>query len=163
MRSLLFSLLTLCTLAHAAPHDHGSGRLDVAIEGATITINLELPLDAAVGFERAPRNAKEKAVLQDAAKRLAEGSAMFQPNAEAACNLKNQTLRVPHLDGAAAGEHADIEAQYRFECANANALNAIASGLFKAFPRLYRVETQRIGPKGQGGARLTPKNPVLRW
>jgi hypothetical protein len=48
--------------AHAQ-HAHGEGRLDVVIDKDSIAINLELPLDAAVGFERAPRNEREKAAL----------------------------------------------------------------------------------------------------
>jgi hypothetical protein len=39
----------------------------------------------------------------------------------------------------------------------------VETTLFKSFKRLYRVEARRVGPVGQGAARLTPKNPVLSW
>jgi hypothetical protein len=59
-KNLLFiALLAVLPAAHAQhKHVHGEGQLDVAIEGGKISLALELPLDAAVGFERAPKNYK---------------------------------------------------------------------------------------------------------
>ncbi|MCM8594809.1 DUF2796 domain-containing protein [Accumulibacter sp.] len=41
-------------------HVHGQGQLDLAIDHDLVTIELELPLEAVVGFERAPRNERER-------------------------------------------------------------------------------------------------------
>ena len=67
---------------------------------------------------------------------------------------------MPQFSGDA---HADIDARYVFHCANPAALKGIETTLFKHFKRLYRLEVQRVGPVGQGAARLTPKQPVLNW
>jgi hypothetical protein len=157
---LLAALLTT-PLAYAQhKHVHGEGKLDVAIDKGTISISLELPMDAAVGFERAPKNAKEKAALAEAEKALKDAAALFMPTAAAKCAPTRVEVGMPKFDG---GEHADIDAEYEFTCAEPSALKGIETTIFKSFKRLYRLEAQRSGPVGQGAQRLTPKNPVLTW
>jgi hypothetical protein len=161
---LLAALFAATPLAHAAPgHVHGEGRLDVAIDKDSVTLNLELPLDAAVGFERAPKNDKEQAAL--AAVRQALDATPFAATPAAQCALQTKEVAVPFLVGQppAAGEHADVEARYVFRCAAPAALKGIETSIFKSFKRLYRLETQRAGPSGQGAMRLTPNKPVLSW
>ncbi|MBS3935678.1 MAG: DUF2796 domain-containing protein [Sulfuritalea sp.] len=141
-------------------HVHGEGRLDVAIDGDTIALMLELPLDSVVGFERAPRNAREKDALAHAEKLFGDAAALFAPTPAAACAVQSVELEMPRFAG---GAHADVRAHYVFRCANPAALKSIGTTLFQHFKRLYRLETQRVGPVGQGARRLTPKKPVLSW
>ena len=159
----LFALLAAFALPAHAQHAHGEGKLDVVIDKDSIAINLELPLDAAVGFERAPKNEREKAALAAAEKILGE-AALFVPTPAANCKPQPPTVVMPAF-GARAGadDHGDIDANYAFRCANPVALKGIETGIFKQFKRLYRLEAQRVGPGGQGKQRLTPKNPVLNW
>ncbi len=165
MRKHLLLIATLACLAHlshaAKPHVHGAGSLDVFIDQGEISITLTLPLDAATGFERAPRNEKEKAALAAAARVLDDTP--FQPTPAAQCSLKQKTVGMPAF---AAGEHADIEAAYLFVCAKPEALKGIETTLFKYFKRLYRIEVQRVGPvgrHGQGALRLTPRQAAISW
>lgn len=164
MRNHLFivALFTLCAgMAHATkPHVHGTGNLAVVIDKGQISITLELPLDAAVGFERAPKNDKEKMLLAAAEKTLNDAAALFVPSPAANCAAQSVKIEMPKFAG---GEHADIDANYVFQCANPAALKGIETTLFKHFKRLYRLEVQRVGPTGQGAARLTPKQAVLNW
>ncbi|MDP1958010.1 MAG: DUF2796 domain-containing protein, partial [Rhodocyclaceae bacterium] len=157
----LVAALALLPVAHAAKgHAHGEGRLDVSIDKDLITLNIELPLEAAVGFERAPKNDQEKALLAAAASTLNNAAALFLPTPAANCAVQSVQVGMPKFDG---GAHADIAANYTFRCANPAALKSIDTTLFKSFKRLYRLEVQRVGPTGQGAARLTPKQPTLRW
>jgi hypothetical protein len=153
-------------------HVHGEGRLDVAIEKETVTLHLELPMDVVAGFERAPKSDREKAVLATAAQVLKAADTLFVATPAARCTLHSAQIDIPFTGGndqhgkhAHEGEthHADIEADYVWRCAQPDALKGIETTLFKSFKRLYRLETQRSGPRGQGAQRLTPKNPVLRW
>lgn len=147
--------------AHAQhKHVHGEGKLDVSIDKDTITLSLELPLDAAVGFERAPNNDKEKAALAAAEKSLKDAAALWLPTTTANCAVQSVEVEMPKFGG---GEHADVDARYVLRCASPTALKGVETTLFKSFKRLYRLETQRVGPAGQGAQRLTPKNPVLIW
>ncbi|MBM3386646.1 MAG: DUF2796 domain-containing protein [Betaproteobacteria bacterium] len=158
---LPIALLACLTAAHAQhKHVHGEGRLDVTIEKDTITLNLELPLDAAVGFERAPKNDKDKAALANAQKLIHEAAALWRPTPAAQCTVQSVSVVMPTFSG---GEHADVDARYVFHCANPAALKGIETTLFTQFKRLYRLQTQRIGPAGQGAQRLSPKQPVLLW
>jgi hypothetical protein len=170
---MLTALAIAIPSVHAAKgHVHGEGQLDVAIDKDQISIALELPLDAAVGFERAPKNDKERAALAATAKALNDANSLFMPTSTAGCTIQAVDVHVPftggddkHAQHAHDGEshHADIDANYAFRCANPAALKGIETSIFKQFKRLYRLEVQRSGPVGQGAARLTPKNPVLGW
>lgn len=158
---VLACLLGAAPLAHGQHrHVHGEGRLDVAIDRGTISISLELPLDAAVGFERAPKNDDERAALAEAERALRDAGALFAPSAAAGCGPGEVRVGMPKFDG---GGHADIDADYVFACANPAALKGIETRIFTRFKRLQRLEVQRSGPRGQGSHRLTPKNPVLSW
>ena len=154
--ALLFALPARANKAHV----HGEGKLDVAIDKDTITLALELPLDATVGFERAPKNDKEKAVLAAAEKTLKDAAALWRPTPAADCSVASIEVDMPTFDS---GEHADVDVRHVFRCAHPAALKGIETTLFKQFKRLYRIETQRTGPVGQGAQRLTPKTSVLSW
>lgn len=158
--ALLAALFIALPAWAAKAHVHGEGRLDVTIDKDTITLSLELPLDVAVGFERAPKNDKEKAALADVEKRLNDAATLWQPTPAANCTVQSVEVEMPKFTG---GEHADLDARYVYRCAAPAALKAIETGLFTQFKRLYRLEARRIGPTGQGGQRLTPKNPALTW
>lgn len=163
IRIALFAAAAALSVASAGAHDahvHGEGRLDVAIEKDGITLNLELPLDVVVGFERAPKNDKERAALAEAATALGDAAALWQPTPAANCTVQAANVALPKFDGSA---HADVDARYVFRCANPAALKGMATTLFTRFKRLYRVETQRVGPTGQARQRLTPKAPALGW
>lgn len=168
MKRILCSalLFVVANVAHAGKgHVHGEGRLDVVIDKDLLTISLELPLDAALGFERAPRNDTEKAALASAGQAL-NTAALFVPTPAANCTAQPVKLVMPAFDGKGPQDHADIDATYSFRCATPAALKSIETGIFKQFKRLYRLETQRVGPKGPGGQgamRLTPKQPILFW
>lgn len=151
--------LTLPAQAQQA-HVHGAGRLDVAIDKDSITLALELSLDTAVGFERAPKNDKEKAALAATEKTLNDAATLFLPTAAAQCAPQSVQVDMPKFTG---GAHADIDANYTFRCAKPAALKGIETTLFRQFKRLYRLETQRVGPTGQGAMRLTPNQPILAW
>lgn len=160
-RTILLAAL-LCAMPALAQHKHvhGEGKLDASIDKDTITLELELPLDAAIGFEHAPKNDKQKAALAAVEKNLKDTAALWLPTPAANCAVQSAEVGMPKFDG---GEHADVDARYVFRCANPAALKGIETTIFKQFKRLYRLEVQRVGPAGQGAQRLTPKNPVLGW
>jgi hypothetical protein len=165
--ALLFAGLTTLAM-HTLPafagkaHVHGEGKLDVVIDKGALTINLELPLDVAVGFERAPKTDKEKADLAAAEKLLADAT-LFLPTPAAQCTAQPVILNMPKFDGKGTEGHADIDATYSFRCAAPATLKHIETGIFKHFKRLYRLEARRAGPDGQGAMRLSPKQPAMHW
>lgn len=164
-RLALLVALAATANAHAATgHNHGVGALDVSIEDTRIAIDLELPLDSVTGFEHAPKNDKQKAALAEAERLLKDAAAIFVPTPEAACTVTSVKVGMPFAEGKPiGGEHADIDASYVFRCTNPATLKGIETALFRHFKRLYRIEARRVGPSGQGAARLSAKQPTLTW
>lgn len=152
--------------AGAGPvHDHGAARLDVALDGAVLTIALEMPLDSLVGFERAPRTPAERQAATAALARLRDGAALFKPDLAAQCTLQAAEVSAPVLESpgaAASGGHADLDAEYRFQCAQPTRLGAIEVRLFETFRRLERLDVQAALPAGQRKARLSRSQSTLR-
>ncbi len=141
--------------AHKA-HEHGVVRLDVAIEGGTLGIAAEVPLDNLLGFERAPRTDAERKAAADALARLRAPAGLFVVDAAAQCRLTGAAVKAPVLEAGAkpTDGHADLDAEYRFECAQPAQLRTLELGWFDAFPRIQRIEVQLAGPQGQGKTTL---------
>jgi hypothetical protein len=159
--ALTVSLAALLAAAHlaarAAPHQHGVGAMDVALDGAALTVTLRLPLDTLVGYERAPRTAAERAAADAVLLQLRDASTLLVPDAAAGCRAQPPAIDAgPLAPGAqpVRGEHADLEATYTFTCAQSAQLRAIALPIFETLPRLQRVDVQVAGPQGQRKATL---------
>lgn len=146
-------------------HEHGVMRLDVAIDGNKLLIDMQVPLDNLLGFERAPRTEAERKAAAEVLARLrnpGQGTPLFAADAAAQCTLSKAEVQAALLEpGAQAvprSGHADLEASYEFSCARPQALRALDVGLFDAYRRVQRIEVQLAGAKGQ--SKLTLKRPV---
>ena len=164
----LLSLLLLPLPLLAAPaHQHGQGRVSVVVDGPALVIELELPQDALVGFERPPRTAAEQQAAAAALARLKDGASLFAPDAAAQCQLVQAQVQAPVLEqrGPAVGGHADADASYEFRCAEPAKLRQLEQRLFEHFRRLERLRVQVVGPRGQRQltlqrpARTVPRTP----
>lgn len=162
-RLLLICAVLLPACALAAAHVHGKGRLDLVVDGAEVTISMELPLDSLIGFEHAPRTPAERATLSAALKQLQEAAILFVPSAAARCVIKSVQVADPFNGKEAKPGHADIDADYSFACASPAAMKAVEVRLFKVFQRLNSLDFQRATPSGQAGGRLSPAQNVVRW
>lgn len=146
-------------------HEHGALRLDVAVDGHTLSITLQAPLDNLLGFERAPRTEAERKAAADMLARLRSpyrAPPLFAADAAAQCSLSRAEVAAPLLepgaDAAAKEEHADLDADYEFSCARPGELRNLDLGLFEAYRRLQRIDVQVAGPTGQ--AKVTLKRPA---
>jgi hypothetical protein len=74
-------------LRHHEAHVHGVARMNVALEGDALFIELISPAANIVGFEHAPRNAEQKAALRNALETLRAGMDLFTPSADAGARL----------------------------------------------------------------------------
>lgn len=146
-------------------HVHGQVKLDVAIEGPTVVIEMQSPLDNFVGFERAPRTDDEKKRAQDAIAQLRAADQLFSIDPSANCKLGPVTLRSAALGlGKAAPDasegHADLDGTFAFNCTNAAATKFIELALFAAFKNTRQIEVQIAAPQGQ--FKRTLKRPATR-
>ena len=153
-------------------HEHGVASLNVALDGQTLEIQLQSPAMNLVGFEHEAKSDADKAKVAAARQHLEQPQALFALPIEAKCALQDSELDSPLLGGHAHDEHehadehghSDIDASYRFACANAEALKTLELGsFFGTFPGTEKLEVQLIGPSGQQGAELTPSNSRLSF
>jgi hypothetical protein len=131
------------------------------------------PAASLIGFEHQPRTDGERETLNMAEANLQAGDAMIRFNTEAVCRLDSVAIESAlaqghaHDDGHGHGDgddgHADLHATYTFICERPDALGSAALGLFAGFPALERVLVHYVTADGQGGAELTPANPVVRF
>lgn len=196
MRRLLlalpFALLPLA-MAHAAPehdhdhehgslgaHEHGVGRLDVALEGRTLEFELDSPAMNIVGFEHLATSAEDKAKVAAAKEILLKPHALFSVPEAAECNVVALKLESPlfgdkpdadadHDQAEKAGEpeeheHSEIHGTYKFTCKVPAVLKTLdLTQIFKSFPATQKLQVQLISPKGQSGAEVRPSNPSLKF
>ena len=153
-------------------HEHGVASLNVALDGQTLEIQLQSPAMSLVGFEHEAKSEADKAKVAAARQHLEQPQALFALPIEAKCALQDSELDSPLFGGHAHDEHehadehghSDIDASYRFACANAEALQTLELGsFFGTFPGTEKLEVQLIGPSGQQGAELTPSNSRLSF
>ena len=194
MRRLLlalpFALLPLA-VAHAAPehdhdhdhehgslgaHEHGVSRLNAALDGQTLELELQSPAMNLVGFEHAASTDADKAKVAAARAQLEKPLALFNLPTAAGCKVAQQTLESPlfgdkpHDDDDHAQEakdeheHSEIHAHYQFTCATPGALKTLdLTNIFNTFPSTQKIQVQLISPGGQQGVEVTAKAGALKF
>jgi hypothetical protein len=152
---ILLLLVTLSAVADA-PHVHGVAKLDAALEKGRLTLELHVPLEDLVGFERLPANDRERAAFEAMTAYFKAGKA-FVPSAAAACRPGEAKVET-HTRGKG---HVELEAAFTFDCAEPGALKHVEAALLGQFRRLKRIDARLVTPKGQSAARLTPSKRSL--
>ncbi|RZI94243.1 MAG: DUF2796 domain-containing protein [Variovorax sp.] len=149
-------------------HVHGLLKLDVSIDGPTLTVAIDSPLDNLLGFERAPRTEAEKKTVEQAVAQLRNAGALFKIDPAAGCKVGQIDLEAPVIglgsaraEGAAA--HADLEGSVTFRCADAARARFIDVELFGAFRNLRQIDAQIASPQGQFQRTLKRPNGRLAW
>ena len=192
MRRLLLTLplaILPLAVAHAADehdhehgslgaHEHGVGRLDAALDGKTLALELQSPAMNLVGFEHAATSDADKAKVAAARALLEQPLALFNLPKAAGCVVENQELESPLFadtpdadddhDKDAKDEHhhdhSEIHAHYQFTCATPDALKTLdLANIFNAFPATQKIQVQLIGPSGQQGVDVTAKAAALKF
>jgi len=165
---VLATSLCAMSLARAAGHAHvhGIASLDVAVEAHKLTLQLSVPLDNLLGFERAPRSDAERRQTDAVVAKLRQADTVFRIDPAARCQPAGVTLTsaalklgTPDPEEAQEEGHADIDASYEFTCADGNRAAYVETSLFD-FQRLQRLDVQIAGPSGQ--LKRTLKRPERR-
>ncbi|MGZ9740995.1 DUF2796 domain-containing protein [Pseudomonas sp. GNP012] len=159
-------------------HEHGVGRLDAALDGKTLALELQSPAMNLVGFEHAATSDADKAKVAAARALLEQPLALFNLPKAAGCVVENQELESPLFadtpdadddhDKDAKDEHhhdhSEIHAHYQFTCATPDALKTLdLANIFNSFPATRTIQVQLIGPSGQQGVDVTAKAAALKF
>ncbi len=110
-------LLTACAQTAVAAdkrqhgsHEHGTAKLDVAVEQNALYIALDTPAANIIGFEHAPSTKEQKATLHKGISQLEAGDALFTTPQAAGCSLVTAEVESPfpdHKEHAQADKHHD--------------------------------------------------------
>ena len=151
-------------------HEHGVARLQVAIDGGQLAIELQSPLDNLVGFEHEPSTEAQRRALADAEARLRDFGALFVLPVAAGCMLSEVELESPwhaghdeahdhEQDHECAHDHeeahGEMHVRYLLNCTRPEALTGMTVKLAEAFPRTARIRTETATPRGQNALTLT--------
>ena len=179
LRIALLAAMAVPSLAAAQAqhaHVHGQAFVDVAVDGGLVEIQLRATAQDLVGFERAAATPEEEAQVLAARKAVLDHARLWQFNAAARCVAEGPVLEVPgagdahahdhdhhhdHDHGDDHAAHSDWTARYRFRCAAPEALRAIDSGMFAAFPSLQSATVQVLDATGAREETLTASAPRL--
>ncbi|WP_248805546.1 DUF2796 domain-containing protein [Pseudomonas sp. MWU13-2100] len=172
-------------------HEHGVGRLNAALDGQTLELELQSPAMNLVGFEHPATTDADKAKVAAAHALLEKPLELFNLPKAAGCVATNQALEsplfgdpapedaddddddehAPETTGTppAAGaehhhDHSEIHARYQFTCATPAALKTLDLGqVFKTFPATHKIQVQLISGSGQQGVDATPEAATLKF
>ncbi len=160
-------------LSESAPHVHGVGVLNLAVEGKSVIIELVSPASDIVGFEHKPHDGEERKAVEAAVETLKKGERLFQFPKDAGCREKETEVETglqeddDHDHGKShdthAETHAEFHAHYRFECSRPDALDYVDIDYFSKFSRAKELEVRTITPRGQGATELTPRASRLTF
>lgn len=102
--ALAADLLAATPAAEHKPRQRGVATLESRVERQRLNLRLEKPLDNLVGFDRAPRTAAERAVVERALAPLHDTEALVQVDGAAGCTLRASRIEalVPGLAPAGA-------------------------------------------------------------
>lgn len=159
-------------------HEHGVGRVNAALDGQTLELELQSPAMNLVGFEHLATTDVDKAKVAAARAQLEKPLALFTLASAAGCVVTSQELESPLFgdkphaeddqDEQAKGEHhhdhSEIHAHYHFTCSTPAALKSLdLANIFNTFPATQKIQVQLIGPSGQQGTDLTPTQSSLKF
>ncbi len=151
----LIHLPTLLALAWsvtavAGPHEHGVARMNLAIDGQQLQVTIQVPLESLLGYERAPRDATEKAQATAMLERLKQAQEVVVTPAAAQCRaVEAAQIKAPLIEGKGSAErHGDLNGEYKLVCAQPAELRTLEVSLFEVSRRITRVQVQVAGPKG---------------
>lgn len=147
MKKLILGTLIIFNTAsfsgeHAlGAHVHGVIKLEMAVEKNIIDVDIDGPAESFIGFEHAPKNAKEKKQLSDA-KILWEKNIFELIGFDKKLNCKitessfNQVMEE--------GSHSDIEAKAKITCKGNLAGSEVQIALKKQFKNIKKLNVELL-------------------
>ena len=147
-------------------HQHGTGHLNVVLEGKTLWVELEAPGADIVGFEHHAETEADRAAVEGAMAILRQPTHVVGLPAEAQCAPVEVTVELKsegdahaaehghghaekgkspsHDETHAHAEHGAFVAEYAFACERPQHLNGIAFPYFERFPRAEKLQVDAV-------------------
>jgi hypothetical protein len=160
------------------PHQHGHGSLNLAVEGQTVQMALEVPGADIVGFEYEATTAEDRAKVQAAEEKLAQPLALFVLPRNAGCKVTSAKVvmtRASEIDHDAheheedahaeadghEADHSEFHAEYVLSCSNVAAITTISFPYFDAFPSSEELAVTLITEKSQEAFKVNREHALI--
>lgn len=157
-------------------HEHGAGKLGIAIERRTVEMEFEVPGNDIVGFEHAAKTAEQKQAVSQARATLAKPLTLVKLPEAAGCKVISAKVKLvgggahdhghnhnhaktTPAKGKEAESHSEFHAEYKFSCAKPDLIQSIELDYFKSFPRAQKLEVTIVGDKTQTKVDATREKP----
>ena len=144
----------------AKAHAHGHGKVNIAIEGRQLFVEMEVPGADIVGFEHQAKTNAEKAAVAAAKKAMRSANDILELPVAAGCKLAKATVELHSEDGQ--GDHREFHAAYTFECASMWNLGRIGFRYFSAFKGEQELDVAMISATGAKRFEATRQRPVVK-
>lgn len=164
-------------------HEHGKGKLDIAIDGNVINMEFESPSISIYGFEHEPKNEAQTKERDKAVNSLrSDISKILTFDSKLGCKVElskvepfvkedhdheeaNGGPQKGHATIKAKeehhGEHGELHAQFIAKCQANPSGSMLSIDFWKTFPKLQTIEVQVVGEKTQKGGTITKsKNSI---
>lgn len=126
-------------------HVHGEVTVNIALEGRTLALEIDAPAAQTLGFEKSPRDDRERAAVKAVDDWFRSGRNMLGVPPAAGCRLTKAEFTPPKLGGG----HADYRGSYLFDCAAPQALAWVEIWALRRMQGLEKAEVNLVTPAGQ--------------
>ena len=126
-------------------HVHGEVTVNIALEGRTLALEIDAPAAQTLGFEKSPRDGRERAAVKAVDDWFRSGRNMLGVPPAAGCRLTKAEFTPPKLGGG----HADYRGSYLVDCAAPQALAWVEIWALRRMQGLEKAEVNLVTPAGQ--------------
>ena len=156
--AISFSQSTSSPKKQSHSHQHGKGSLELTLEKNTLNGTLELPLEALLGFEHAPKTSAEKLALSTLEKNLASLHLWFTVSKNANCTESKTSF-----ERQTNSQHSDLLYTFSFICEKPEALQELHLLFLKEYKRVQEIQVFYVNQAGQRSIVVKRNSPILRF
>ena len=151
-------------------HEHGHSKLNLAVEGTRVAMEIAAPGLDVLGFEHPAATGEEKAAVETGKATLGEPLGLFVLPVAAGCRVVEAAVELlqeehegeEHAEnGDDAALHNEFHGSYTLDCADPGALTSITFAWFDRFPNAKEVEVTLVSAKGQTSYEVERGDPPL--
>jgi len=183
MNKLLVTALLLLTMPayaetvrHLPSHEHGVGKLNIAVDGTMVAMEFQAPGADIIGFEYTAKSESDQAEIDRAIAILSRPLDLFVIPPAADCSITDAHAELEtetdhdhndnHLnehDNAEEGDesHTEFHAEYMLSCGNIDALSDITFTYFQMFENAVEIDVQIVAGSGASAFEVDRDDPKL--
>lgn len=145
-------LLSNLLFAGEHAHEHGALKLDIAVEGKTLQLDIDGPAESFIGFEHVAKTEQEKTIFTAAQVLWTKDllTKLFVLDKKLGCSISEAVFvqeieKQENHSNKETGIHSDIEAQATITCLQNLSGEMIQVGLKKFYPHIKKLTIDLVG------------------